>query len=452
MSMKIKLIMAAAETDPLHNNNPFMPISLPLLAAAAPGHDYTIVDLLKDKDVNFEEPVDLVGISVRYMSEERAYRIADEFRKRGIPVVLGGPQASAVPFRAVKHADAVVVGEGEHVWPTLLKDFERKALREFYVGSPEPFDPQGHTMHQVTEYLDLKDVPVPLRHLVKHRYVFDTVFASRGCPIQCDFCAVPTMFGKPFRLRPIKDVVAEIDTFKNYYYLLDDTVFGKQSTYDYYLDLYDEIAKLTKRRFWTGQANLDAAADERGRAVIRRARDAGLIYAAVGIESVNRATLAKSGAYRKMGIGTAKSHLARIREHVRFIQDQGIIVSGWFVVGYEEDTVETYYRTCEFCEEMNILPVIFPVNALPGTELYRRMEQSGRLGKTRFTNIIHPTITDDDIVKALRHVGQKGYSLKKNLNRIRFYLSKFKTDKIHKTIFLHILHSKLKQSIDVTVR
>ncbi len=450
--MKIKLIMASSETDPLHNNNPFMPISLPLLAATAPDHDYTIVDLFRENSVDFNEPVDLVGISVRYKSEERAYQIADKFRQQGTPVVLGGPQVSAVPFEAIKHADAVVVGEGELAWPVLLNDIKKKSMRQFYVCSKKPFDPHGHTLHQINTFLDLKDAPVPMRHLVKHKYVFDTVFASRGCPIQCEFCAVPSLFGKPFRLRPIENVISEIENLKGYYYLLDDTVFGKSSTYDYYIRLYETLAKSKKRRFWTGQANLDAAADSKGREVIIKARESGLVYAAIGIESVNRETLQKSGAYKKLGLGSRKDYLSCIREHIRFIQDQGIIISGWFVIGYEKDTIETYYRTCEFCEEMNILPVVFPVNALPGTALYERIKKSGQLGKTRFTNIIHPEISDDDIVRALHHIKNKGYSLKNNLKRFKFYLSKFKTNKIHKTIFLHMLQSKIKHSINVTVR
>ncbi len=444
--------MAAAESEPMHNNNPFMPLSLPLLAASAPDNEYTIIDLLAGDTILFDEPADLVGISARFTSEKRAYEIADSFRGRKVPVVLGGPQVSARPFEAIKHADTVVVGEGEQLWPVLLKDVKQDDLKQFYVCAHEPFDSGEYTLHQINTYSDLENFPIPLRHLVKQKYVFDTVFASRGCPIGCDFCTVSSLFGKPFRLRPVEEVVAEIQTLKRrYYYLIDDTVFGKTSTYDYYSELYDTLAQVKKRKYWTGQANLDAVADKKGREVIRKAQQAGLLYAAVGIESINPVTLKKSGAIRKAGVKSAEDIVSRMKENIRFIQDLGIIVSGWFVLGYEDDTIDTYYRTCEFCEEMNILPAVFPVNALPGTPLYNRMEEQGRIRDTRFSNIYHPEIRDDDIAKALHYIVKNGYSFKSNLKRIAFYLPRFKQDKIHNSIFLAILHGKFKSSVDSSV-
>ncbi len=101
MALNITLIMASALEEPMHNNNPFMPISLPLLAATAPEHNYTIIDLLAGDKLDYEKPADLVGISLRFSSEERAYEVAEEYRKRNVPVVLGGPQVSAKPFEAI---------------------------------------------------------------------------------------------------------------------------------------------------------------------------------------------------------------------------------------------------------------------------------------------------------------------------------------------------------------
>ncbi|OHD64162.1 MAG: hypothetical protein A2176_00795 [Spirochaetes bacterium RBG_13_51_14] len=449
-SMKIKLILAASTNDPLRKNDPFMPLSLPILAGCAPGHDYTFIDLLWENDVRYDEPADLVGISVRYTAENRAYEIADEFRRRGVTVVLGGPQPSMVPFRAIKHADAVAVGEAEELWPVIVRDAEDGRLKRFYVCAPEPFDPGAQSVFKIDTYPDLKKKISPARHFYKRNYVFDTVFAVRGCPVNCDFCSVTEMSGPRFRMRPVADVVAEIDTFKNYYYLLDDSVFGKPATYDYYRDLYDAISSLKKRRFWTGQANIDAAADEKGRAVIRKAAESGLLYAAIGMESINPKTLAKSGALRKMGAGTGSDVIQRMRDNIRFVQDQGVIVSGWFVVGYEDDDIETYYRTWEFCRDMRVIPVIFPVKALPGTRLHDRLLREGKLDDSKLINFRHPGISDEDIFSAMNCVSAAGFSWMEILKRTSFYLPRFMDDIIHKTIFALVLQTKLRGAIDVS--
>jgi len=448
--MRIKLILAASLRDPLRRNDPFMPLSLPILAGSAPGHDYQFIDLLWEDDVRFDEPVDLVGISVRYTAENRAYEIADQFRRRGVTVVMCGPQPSVVPFRAIMHADAVAIGEAEELWPVIVRDAENNSLKDFYVCSPKPFDPRGRTCHQINHHPGLEHVPLPQRHLYRKKYVFDTVYAVRGCPINCDFCTVTEMFGPGFRTRSVADVVAEIDSFRNYYYLLDDSVFGKAATYDYYLELYGAISKLKKRRFWTGQANLDAAADQKGRAVIKKAAEAGLIYAAIGMESVNPKTLSGSGAIKKMGAGKGVDVLAAMKEHIRFIQDQGILVSGWFVIGYEDDDIDTYFRTLEFCRETSIVPVIFPIKALPGTRLYERLEREGKLDDRKLVNFVHPSIRDADIFDALTRIGDRGYSFREIARRTLSLLPKFPNERIHSTIFALVLKSKLRGAIDVS--
>jgi len=448
--MRIKLILASSPLDPLRASDPFMPLSLPILAGSAPGHEYTFVDLLWEDDVRYDEAVDLVGISVRSTAETRAYEIADEFRRRGVKVVLGGAQISAVPHRAILHADAVAVGEAEGLWPMIVADAAAGKLRHFYVCSPRPFEPgPGRTLYQQTGHPDLSSRITPARHLYRRRYPFDTVYAMRGCPIDCDFCAVSRLFGPAYRMRPVEHVVEEISRFRGYYYLLDDTVFGRASTYDYYLDLYARIAALPRRRYFTGQANLDAAADPKGREVIRAAARAGLLYAAVGIESINPVTLVASGAIRKLGVRSPDEALAKMREHVRFIQDQGIVISGWFVVGYETDTVETFRQTYEFCREMSILPAIFHIRAVPGTRLWERLESEGRLDTSRLMNMGHASIRDQDILAALAWILKRGYSWPEVLRRTLFYAKRFRGDRVHKSIFTLVLQRKLRGGLDV---
>lgn len=457
--MKITLILAAAPDDPLRKNDPFMPLSLPLIAASAPDHDYRFVDMLAGESPNVDAPADVVGISARITAEPIAFELADAFRARGVTVVLGGAQISSNAHEAARHADAVVVGEGEGVWPNVLEDIERGELKRFYLGSPAPFDAEGESVVPSSEYLDLATLRAPLkaRRIYRKKYVFDTVFASRGCSVGCDFCSVGSIFGKRTRLRPVDDVVREIASFKRYYYLLDDTVFGRPSTYGFYQSLYDAVGALGKVNYWTGQANLDAAATPEGREVIRKAANAGLIYAAVGMESINPTVMKKAGTAAKNGARSSEEALDRMRESIRFIQDQGIAITGWFTIGYEEDSIDTFYETLAFCEENYVIPVLCPLEALPGTPLHARLTAEGRVDPSKPINVVHPTMTDNAILEAMADCTRKGFSFGQNLRRTRFYAKRFarvahdnNTDtraKIEKTVFVMVLQSKLKKGV-----
>ena len=200
------ILALASYLKEVRKTDPFMPLSLPLLAASAPEHEYTFVDMLADEEPDYLKPVDLIGISVRITAEATAYKIAKKFREKNIKVVLGGAQISSVPYRAKKFADAIVVGEGEPLWPVIVKDAENGCLKDFYVCSPNKFDAKEKNVYQDFEYFDLKKVPVANRKLYKKKYHFDTVFAARGCPLNCDFCSVSLIFGKKIRTRPGADI------------------------------------------------------------------------------------------------------------------------------------------------------------------------------------------------------------------------------------------------------
>jgi radical SAM superfamily enzyme YgiQ (UPF0313 family) len=457
--MKITLILAAAPDDPLKKNDPFMPLSLPLLAAAAPAHEYCFVDMLAGETPDVDRPADLVGISARITAEKVAFEISDAFRERGVTVVLGGAQISSNAHAAAEHADAVVVGEGEGVWPLLLDDAARGTLKTFYLGSPAPFDTGGLSVHRSDGFLDLSSIShaIASRKIYKRKYVFDTVFASRGCAVGCDFCSVGALFGRRTRLRPVSEVVREIASFKRFYYLLDDTVFGRPATYAYYSGLYDAVGSLDKVNYWTGQANLDAASTPEGREVIRKAANAGLIYASVGMESINPAVMRKAGTLGKNGTTDPERVVDQMRRGIRFIQDQGVAVSGWFTIGYEEDNVETFYKTLEFCNENQVIPVLCPLEALPGTRLHERLGAEGRVDAGKRINVRHPEMTDDDILGALADCAKRGFSLREIFKRTRFYSKRFagvdhdnnagRRGLIEKVIFVFVLQVKMKKGI-----
>ncbi|MCP4604683.1 MAG: radical SAM protein [Proteobacteria bacterium] len=457
--MKITLILAAAPDDPLRKNDPFMPLSLPLLAASAPDHDYRFVDMLRGETPDFDDPVDLVGISARITAEKTAYEIADRFRRQQVKVVLGGAQISAVPHRALTHADAVAVGEGEGIWPVIVRDCAEDVLKDFYVGSPLPFDAGAHTVHRSDGFLDLSTIPntIQSRKIYKKKYTFDTVFSARGCAVDCDFCGVGQLFGKKTRLRPIDQVIEEIETFRDFYFLLDDTVFGRPHNYGYYRELYERIAGLKKVKLWSGQANLDAASSPEGREVIRKAANAGLIYTAIGMESINSDVLKKTRMINKMGIVDPKRTTEQMKENIRFIQEQGIAVSGWFTIGYDEDRIETAYEILQFCQENQIIPILCPLEAFPGTPLFERLNLAGRISETKKINIIHPHLKDEKLLTTLNQCNKQAFSLRQIAKRTAFYRRKLKSIKhdrntdvgttIKKTIFYFILQTKLKRGL-----
>src|SRR5512139_2500344 len=174
-------------------------LNLPYIAAVTPpGEEVTILDEAFDK-INFEEKVDLVGITAQTPVALRAYQIADEFKKRGIPVVMGGVHASMLPQEALQHVDAVVVGEAEEVWPTLIEDLRRGQMRRTYVGS---------------EFVNPSDLPLPRRELLNEKFYFPLKLleTTRGCPHHCDFCGVSKFFGFRYRNRPVSEIERELKT------------------------------------------------------------------------------------------------------------------------------------------------------------------------------------------------------------------------------------------------
>src|SRR4030065_264943 len=174
-------------------------LNLPYIAAVTPpGEEVNIVDEAFDK-INFEDKVDLVGITAQTPVAPRAYQIAEEYKKRGIPVVMGGVHASMLPQEALQHVDAVVVGEAEEVWPDLIEDLRRGPVRRIYFGR---------------EFIDPPNLPLPRRDLLNEKFYLPLKLleTTRGCPHHCDFCGVSKFFGFRYRNRPISEIGRELKT------------------------------------------------------------------------------------------------------------------------------------------------------------------------------------------------------------------------------------------------
>jgi radical SAM superfamily enzyme YgiQ (UPF0313 family) len=438
--MKITIIFPGRLLETAKPTAAVMPLAPCLLAALTPaGHEIVVVDMFFGDRVDYESDADLVAITVRTPLATIAYEIADKFLQRGKAVVLGGPHVFAFPEEAKRHATAVALGEAEELWPQILRDVEENALKPFYVCGPYSVHTLPGPVHHVPHRPSL-EVPARMRRelLPRARYMMDSIFTTRGCPNHCRFCPVTDIFGAKIRHRPIDHVVAEVATLGPRYFNVDDSVFGHPQIVDrpeenqYYLDLYSELARLHPTRRWTGAGSLSAVNYREGRRILERAAASGLSSIAAGLESISGDGQKQSGAWRKLHYTSPESFdLSALKANVRTIQSLGIEVRGFFIVGWDTDTPETYRRTLDFCDECGITPFIFTLTPMPGSQVYREYLEQGRIYTARpwddygTGRIVyrHPTMSDQEMFARNAEVMTTGYSagriLKRTLHAVR---------------------------------
>ena len=182
-------------------------ITLPHLAAITPRQHTVKIVNENYEDIDFNEPADLVGITSYTMTAPHVYELADEFRRRGRKVVLGGYHPTAMPQEAKPHADSIVLGEAEATWPQLIADLEKGTMQPFYGPNPD---------------FDMDAIPAIRRDLIRQNPITGAVQSTRGCPNQCEFCAIASFCKHGVKQRPIKNVVAEIAQMPNRILVIHD--------------------------------------------------------------------------------------------------------------------------------------------------------------------------------------------------------------------------------------
>ncbi len=344
------------------------PLALPTVAALTPDHyDITILDEEMDPiDFDRRPLPDIVGITAVVPNVKRAYQIADIYRAKGIPVVMGGAQVSFNVDQTLEHCDAVVRGEAEGAWQQCLADFENGALRSVYKRDT-PFE--------------FKTMPQPRWDLLDAKKVMALgVQVSRGCPHNCDFCLVRNMFGRRQRYRDVDDVIAEIKSLpKKQISFIDDNLTGNKK---YARELMEKLKPL--RVWWMCQASIDVAFDDE---LLKLMADAGCISILFGIESVNPKALQEMN--KKVNVAE------RYQEAIRRVHAAGINTIGSFIVGFDADTLEAFDQIFDFTVRNNISYIMLNVlTAYPGTDLYERMKARGRLNyqDPDLLNGIYPTM------------------------------------------------------------
>lgn len=432
--MKITIIFPGRSLETGRATASVMPLAPCLLAALTPEHhEVSLIDMFMGDTVDYECDSDVVAITVRTPLAPIAYGIADQFLKRGKKVILGGPHLFAFPEEAKQHATAVAIGEGEELWPRILQDIEQNDVKDFYVCGAYAVESLPGPVYHSKQRPSLEKLPMMRRDLLpRERYRMDSIFTTRGCPNHCRFCPVTDIFGARIRHRPIDEVVAEVSTLGPRYYNFDDSVFGHPQMVDrpeenqYYLALYGELARLRPKRRWTGAGGLSAVDYPDGRRILELAAESGLSSIAAGLESISPHGQKQSGAWRKLHYTSPDMFdLRRIRENIRAIQSLGIEVWGFFVIGWDEDTAETYRRTLEFCDECSLTPFIFTLTPMPGSQIYREYREQGRLFPDRAWDqygtgpIVyrHPRMLEAEMFAESAAVMTEGYSLPRIFRR-----------------------------------
>ena len=348
--VKIELIVPAVE-----ENAPIPNLGLPILAALSPPDvEISITDdLLTPIDLEKDlKEVDLVGITVLTKTALRAYEIADGYRKKGIPVVLGGIHPTALPEEAKEHADSVVMGEAEEVWPSLIEDFRIGNLKSFY---------------RQERFTELSKIPRPRREILPRKGYFplDVIQATRGCPFRCEFCSVRKFFGDTYRFRPISEVVEEMKTLRHRLIMFnDDNIIGNPF---YSKELLKALIPLKKK--WIGQASLSGLRDAENVALLAKSGCIGLL---IGFESLSKSNLIQSQKYQ--------NDPTEYREVIHTLHRFGITIWGSFIFGFDEDDPSIFEETVAFAIQTKLFSVVFALLIpYPETAFYQRVKEEGRL-------------------------------------------------------------------------
>lgn len=356
--MKVKMILPAlAEAEspfwrPIKYSL-FPPLGLATLAAYLSEDDEIDLQDQHVEVLNLEDVPDLVIIQVYITNAYRAYKIADDYRKRGSYVILGGLHVTSLPDEASKHADTIFLGPGEETFPLFLKDFKNKQPKKVYFSTVRT----------------LEKIPPIRRDLIKrNRYLVpNSIVVTRGCPHHCNFCYKDAFFegGKSFYTQSVDDALSEIERLPGkHLYFLDDHLLGNAKFAE---QLFDGMKGM--KRVFQGAATVDSVL--RGN-LIEKAADAGLRSLFVGFETFSPENLKQSNKKQNLEKDYEKA--------VSRLHSLGIMINGSFVFGLDEDDKDVFKRTVDWGVKNSITTSTYHIlTPYPGTQLFKDMESQDRI-------------------------------------------------------------------------
>lgn len=340
----------------------FPPLGLGIVAALTPDDwDIKIIDENYEEFI-FEE-ADLVGITSFTSTITRAYDIASIYRKKNIPVVIGGIHASMMPEETEKYADVVAMGEAESVWKNILIDFEKGKLKKRYFGVQLP----------------LSESPAARHDLFHEDYIIDSVQTTRGCPMRCDFCSVHTFNGSAYRTRPVEEVLDELEaTTKPNLFFVDDNIVGyNKPARDHAKAIFRGMIERGIKKDWFCQASINFSDDEE---LLDLAAKAGCRLVLIGVESEK--TEALEGMNKRTNL---KAGAENYSKKFAKIQSYGITVLGTFIFGLDTDDLQDCNNRVEYIlnsnADANQVSILTP---FPGTHTYDTYVKEKRLTATNY--------------------------------------------------------------------
>ena len=387
-------------------------LSLLILAALTPEDwDRELIDENYQR-IDFDRPFGLVAVTANTQQATRAYQIGEEFGRRGVPTVLGGIHATVLPEEAREHFQSIAVGEAESVWPRILKDWEHGDLKPFY----RPEAPA-----------DLSASPPPRYELLdRERYNTIWVQATRGCPYDCSFCVASKIFGRRYQVRPIEQVLRDIERVKALWKspnisFADDNLFVRRQ---YARDLIRELKGLNIR--YLVQSDISIAEDDELLKSLQES-NCGMIF--IGFESVSAEAL--KGINKKR---TKYQYLARYSSLIQKIQTMGIGVYGAFIIGFDQDTPETIERLGDFIASNHLYASqITILTPYPGSRVREALAAEGRLLARDWSHynctevtFVPRQLTPDQLQQAYNRLHRRVYSPEQLKRSSRYFIDIFK--------------------------